>query len=128
MTTVIDNLPGLPDYRQITTLDGRDYVLRFLFNEREGKWYMSVSDESDDNIVHGVKIVPLVSLLRKVTDDRKPAGLLMARDLTAVDADFSSGEKVFDLDPGLDELGERVEIVYFASDELVSIEEATEPA
>lgn len=121
MSEIIDTSIELNDYRQVTTLDGRDYILRFLFNEREGKWYLSVSDESDVPIVNGVKIVPLISLLRKVKDSRKPPGLLMARDLTAADAAFDAGEKVVDLDPGLNDLGEggRVRLFYFTADELV---------
>lgn len=121
MSEIIDNSTELNDYRQVTTLDGRDYVLRFLFNQREGKWYMSMADESDVSIVHGVKIVPLISLLRKVKDERKPPGLLMARDLTAADVDFSAGEKVVDLDPGLNDLGAGVLLFYFLENELVEL-------
>jgi hypothetical protein len=117
MPEILDTSIELSDYRQVTTLDGRDYTLRFLFNQREGKWYMSLSDESDDSIVHGVKIVPLISLLRKVTDARRPPGVLMARDTTAADIDFGAGEKVADLDPGLNDLGARVLLFYFPEDE-----------
>lgn len=126
MSQIIDTSIELNDYRQVTTLDGRDYVLRFLFNEREDKWYLSVADESDVSIVHGIKIVPLVSLLRKVTDARRPPGVLMARDMTGADVDFSAGEKIVDLDPGLNDLGGRVLLFYFAEDELVDISAITE--
>ncbi len=125
MSEIVDTSIELPNYRQVTTLDGQDYVLRFLFNQREGKWYLSVSDQSDLPIVYGVKIVPLISLLRKVRDPRKPPGLLMARDLTAAEADFSAGEKIADLDPGLNELGARVKLFYFVADELVPLATVT---
>lgn len=121
MSETIDTSTELNDYRQVTTLDGRDYVLRFNFNQREGKWYLSIGDERDVNIVHGIKVVPLVSLLRKVKDARKPPGLLMARDLTASDAAFELGEKIIDLDPGLNDLGGRVALFYFLEDELVPV-------
>lgn len=124
MSQILDTSTDLSDYRQVTTLDGVDFVLRFLFNEREGKWYLSLADADDVSIVHGVKIVPLISLLRKVTDARRPAGLLMARDLTGPDVDFAAGQKVLDLDPGLTDLGAggRVRLFYFTADELVDVE------
>jgi len=106
------------DYRQTTTLEGRDFILRFLWNQREGTWFFSLFDSQEDPIVEGVKVVVGFPLLRLVTDDRKPPGVLLAVDTTAPVPDRAEGEKVLALDPGIDELGERVLLLYFPTDEL----------
>lgn len=119
MSEVLNNAIDLNDYTQVTTLDGKDYLLRFMFNDREGKWYMHLHDEDDVPIVQGVKVVPGISLLRKVVDSRRPAGVLIARDLTVREVTaFGGGEQVLEEDPGLTDLGENVRIYYFPEDEL----------
>ncbi len=45
----------------------------------------------------------------------------MAFDLTSTDVDISAGEKILALDPGLNELGERVALLYFPSAEVTAL-------
>lgn len=108
-------------YSQTTTLDGQDYVFRFLWNQREGTWFFSLFDADEDPIVEGLKVVVNLPLLRLVTDERKPPGVLLAVDTTAPEVDRSAGEKVLALDPGLEELGERVLLLYFSEAEIESL-------
>lgn len=118
MSQLIPTSTVLTDYRQTTTLDGRDYILRFLFNQREGLWFFSMFDEEEDPIVEGLKVVVEHSLLRLITDPRKPPGLLVASDDTAREPE--EGQKILALDPGLGELGERVVLLYFTEAELAA--------
>ena len=42
---LVPTRPGVPDYSQRTSLDGRTYLLTFRWNEREeSAWYLSLAD------------------------------------------------------------------------------------
>jgi hypothetical protein len=93
---------------QKTRLDGRDYVLRLSYNEREERFYLSILDEEETPLVEGLKLIPNWPLLRHYRyDPRLPPGELMATDLT--------GNLT---PPTIDELGEgrRVELSYFSTE------------
>lgn len=100
-----------PDRTLRTRLDGRDFLLRLVWNGRESRWYMTVSDSGGTVLVSGVKVLANWPLL-STTDDQPyrrwnpdlPPGDLIAVDLT------TDGTP-----PGIDELGEgkRVEMTYF---------------
>lgn len=103
--------PDAPDRTMRTRLDGRDFLLRLVWNGRESRWYLTVSGSSGDVLVAGVKVVanwPLLSTTEgqpyRRWDPDLPPGDLMAVDLT------QDGTP-----PGIDELGEgkRVELTYF---------------
>lgn len=99
-----------PYYSQRTRLDGRDYVLRFAYNERESRWYLSLLDESESPIILGIKLVANYSLLYPYRyDPRVPPGEINVADLTG---DGSP--------PTLLELGEgkRCELLYWTRAEL----------
>lgn len=122
MPQVIPTSTELSDYTQVTTLDGRSYILRFLFNQREDRWYLNLSDADGVSIVDGIKIVVGFFLLRRVTDARRPPGRLIAKDLTARDADdIAAGDKILELDPGLTDLGARVKLLYLEESELAAL-------
>lgn len=121
MSLRIPTSTTFPFYSQTTTLDGQDYVFRFLWNQREGTWFFSLLDADEDPIVEGLKVVVNLPLLRLVTDERKPPGVLLAVDTTAPEVDRTAGEKVLALDPGLEELGERVLLLYFSEAEIESL-------
>jgi hypothetical protein len=73
---VLPTVPGLGEYEQETELDGRVYVLRFSWDARIARWLMGVYAEDGSAIRAGIVLVPMVSLLRRVADARKPRGLL----------------------------------------------------
>jgi hypothetical protein len=99
--------PAMSNYRQRTTLDGQQFVLRFRWNVRGSYWSMDVHDVDDVPLASGVKVVPGIPLLRLVTDRRRPPGAIMAVDFTG------RGEA-----PGLTELGRGVVLYYFDEEEL----------
>lgn len=121
MSQSVPTSTTLSDYFQTTSLDGRDYVFRFLYNEREGSWFFSLFDQDGDPIVQSIKVIVQLPLLRLVTDERKPPGVLLALDTQAPETDFSSSTKSLALDPGLFELGERVVLLYFPEAEVESL-------
>lgn len=92
---------GVPHFVLQTQLDGETFELRIHWNEREEAWYLEIADVDGVTIVASRKLVADWSLMHRVADARKPLGELLVVDLT--------GEGV---DPGLNDLGERVELNY----------------
>lgn len=117
MSVTIPTSTELVNYIQTTSLDGRDYILRFLFNRRDQRWRVSFLDQDESPIRFGVKVVADSPLLRRETDDRRPKGILLAKDLTAVDVVRATGGKLAAIDPSVDELGDRVKLIYFTEAE-----------
>lgn len=93
----------VPLYTERVTLDGQEYVFRFDWNGREGRWYFDIGDINENWIVTGVKIVCNWPLLRRLVDPRKPPGSLLAVDFSGL-----GGEP-----PSLPDLGRRVKLIYF---------------
>lgn len=107
-------IPVLEDnfrWVQETTLDGVRFLLHFSWNEREGAWYVSLHDVDDNPIATGARIVANWFLfLRKVDTEVVPAGRFFVADTTG------SG-----VDPGKDELGERVKLIYIEAEDAAAI-------
>jgi len=111
---IIPTSPGAAYYSEKTRLDGRDYILRFAWNQREERWYFSLFDEEEQPIIQSVKVICNWPFLRYYrSDPRVPPGELMATDLTGNNTP-----------PGFEELGEgrRVEFVYVPSEDLQAVE------
>jgi hypothetical protein len=87
---------------QITTLSGRDYEILYRFNQREGRWYLTIRSVAGEVIQGPVKIVADWPLIYPGQDLPLPPGTLIAIDTTG------QGK-----DPGLAELGGRVLMFYF---------------
>lgn len=85
-----------------TQLDGRDYVITLQWNQRMRRWCMDIADQDSVMIAAGVVLVVDFPLLSLVTDERKPPGSLAILDLQSPR-----------VDPGLDTLGIRHQLVYW---------------
>lgn len=94
-------------YQQVTTLDGVDFVLTFALNLRDSYWYVDVADQDGVPIATGIKIVVNWDLLRRCIDERRPKGQLIAIDTTGQG-----------LDPGPDDFGTRVQLLYLSEAEV----------
>ena len=116
MPQIIPTSITLSEYTQATSLDGRSYVFRFLHNPRLDRWSFDLLDQDEDPIATGRRVVCEYDLLQGVADERKPQGVIMARDLTA--PDFSP--KILSQDPGLRDLGDRVKLTYFTEAEVAA--------
>lgn len=101
---------AVPDYLARTRLDGREFLFRFLWSEREGRWTFDLYDDAEALILAGVRVVANWPLLRFYKHDpRVPQGDLRAIDLTP------DGTP-----PGFKDLGigRRCELTYFQADDL----------
>ncbi len=74
-------------YQQVTTLDGRDYVMTFSLNLRDGRWYLDLADQDAVMIAPNIPLVINWDLLRRVLDPRRPPGKLVCVDPTGKDQD-----------------------------------------
>jgi len=98
---IVPTSTEIAHYTQRTVLDGTSFQLEFIFNEREGSWYLSILSEEGDDLIMGIKIVADWPLLRRQQREDTPPGELIALDTT--------GEG---LDPGFADLGGRVILLY----------------
>lgn len=101
---LIPTSPGTPYFTQKTRLDGRDFILKFSYNQREERYYLSIYDEQEEPLLMGLKLVANWPLLRRYRwNPALPPGEIWVMDLT--------GEGT---PPTLDELGEgrRCELTY----------------
>jgi hypothetical protein len=95
---------GVPYYTITIKLDGREFGLRFAWNQREERWYMDIRDDTGEALAVGVKVIANWPLLRgSQFDTRLPPGVFMAFDLTQ----DGSPPGFYDLEPG-----RRVELSY----------------
>ncbi len=109
-TFVIPTTPGVPYYTQRTKLDGRDYNLRFAWNQRAERWTLDILDEAAVPIVSGIKLVTNFPLLRSYQwDPDVPPGKLLVMTLTQ----DRSPPGFYDLG-----IGRRCELTYFSATEL----------
>lgn len=77
---------------QLTQLDGREYLLRFFWSERESCWYLSVYDQDEHPLALGVKLVVGWPILKRFIDARLPPGLLMVADLSNTSRELEQPE------------------------------------
>ena len=100
--------PDLNAFEQRIQLDGEYYTSRFRWNPRAERWYLDLLSGDGDPIVNGIALVvgvPLTMHLRTLTG--MPPGAFVC-----VDTDKLGN------DPGFDELGVRVKLVYLTADEV----------
>lgn len=96
------------------TLDGAEYLISLAWNQREGKWYLALSDSEGTPILSGVKVVadfPLLTLAKH--DSACPPGEILASD--------TSGQG---LDPFYDDMSgdsPRVILMYATKDEVAAL-------
>lgn len=91
-----------PHSELVVKLDGANYVLTLRWNARALAWFLDVANEDGDLLAAGRKVVVDWPILgRNETDPALPQGYLWAVD--------TSGQQ---LDPTLDDLGTRVQLVY----------------
>ncbi len=108
MATFIPFVPGMVNYRLVTTIDGVTYIFDTRWNARDAAWYFDLLEEDETPIIYGVKVVLGTYLGRRSTHSFFRGGVLAAWD--------TSGQ---DLDAGIDDLGSRVQLVHYSALEVV---------
>lgn len=99
-----------PRFTFACELEGVSYTFAFRWNDRDGGWYMEISDATGDPIVSGIKVVIGILLLGRATSKLLPPGDLLAIDTAATNTD-----------PGFEDIGRRVQITYFTAAELGAV-------
>lgn len=100
-TWIIPTLADTEFYTERVELDGVVFALTFAWNTREEKWYLSIADADGVALASGIKIVADWPLFQSVSNTDMPKGMMIANDTSGAG-----------LDPGLDELGGRVLLMY----------------
>jgi hypothetical protein len=118
MYSLIDTEAAETDtlFEQSVQLDGREYLLRFIWSTRETCWYVNFYDQDFNGLALGIKLVlwgqtesikDQPGLLRRFQDPRIPPGKLLCSDLSDKSMDIVSKE----------ELGSRVVLLYISADD-----------
>ena len=92
-----------PLYTERVILDGREYLLRFDWNEREKRWRLDIGNIQEEWLAVGIKIVADFPLLRRFRSEAMPPGQLIAKDFSP-----QGGES-----PAFLDLGRRVRLIYY---------------
>lgn len=109
MPAALPIVPSVPNYRFSTSLDGTQYVFDVRWNARAESWYLDISDESDEIIARGLRMVLGAALGSRSADPRFPAGVLIMFD------NEGTGR-----DAGFDDMGTRVSLLFYTAAELAA--------
>lgn len=110
MPLIVPVFPGEPLYKERVRLEGRDYVFRFDWSNREQRFYISIFDQDETPLLLGAKVIANWGLLtRSHYNPDLPPGELIPLDLE------QGGTP-----PTFRDFGTRVRLFYYASDEDVS--------
>ena len=101
-TRALPNRTDLASYSFTTDLEGTTYVFDFYWNDRAVGWFFNIKDSASNYILAGVRVVLGFPLAGRSGKSTMPPGVLMAVDTT--------GQNI---EPGLNDLGGRVQLLYF---------------
>jgi hypothetical protein len=106
--SLIIPVPRGATYHDIqVTLEGENYTLEFRWNERIAAWFITVLDAEAENILLGSVRVVCSWPLWAYRAERLPRGLFFAVDTAGNNED-----------PGLNDFGDRVQLLYKTAAEL----------
>lgn len=108
MVVEIPITSAVANYDFKTTLEGLVYSFRMQWNQRFNRWVMSLSDGNDQPLIQGVPVLSGPIVLEQYVTEGLPPGAILFLD--------TSGENI---DPGRDDLGDRVRMFYITSDDEV---------
>lgn len=91
----------LPIYHYTVTLDGTTYQLRYTWNDRMSKWFVSVSDAGGTALIDNVPLVANWPIIDRFRVLGQPLGSLVVFD-----------SSLQNLDPARFDLGDRVRMFY----------------
>lgn len=108
---VVPASQDLFDYTERVELDGEKYELRFRWNERAESWFVDIFDAVGTAILYGRRVV----VDSRLTGQHKHVDGVMPGEFTAFDTTARRE------DAGLNELGDRVLLLYFDSTEVFTL-------
>lgn len=101
----ISDAATLGNFYQTVTLEGVDYQLDFVWNDRESFWYVSIKDDEGNERRSGLKAVCNFPITRHWKESNRPPGQFIFLDTREIP-----------VDPGLDELGVEIPLTYDESE------------
>lgn len=107
MALEIPIVADVPDFDFQVDLDGATYTIALAWNERDAAWYLTLQTAEEETILASRKVVIDLPLWSRFKDPRLPPGVLLAIDTTGAG-----------LDAGLDDLGRRVQLLYYSATEI----------
>jgi hypothetical protein len=110
MAVNISLTPGLPFFDLQMTLDDVAYTLQFRWNVRCERWFMDILDEQASTLLQAGICLVADFPLTAVRTGRTPPGIFVALDTSGAG-----------LDPTIDDLGTRVQLIYFTEEEIAPI-------
>lgn len=114
MPSVIPLRSDLPHFDLDAELEGTSYALEFYWNTRESCWYLHFFvGHNREHILSSVKAVVDQPLGFRYKLPKMPKGCLMLTDTTGEQRD-----PVWSNDTQRSDLGDRVQLLYFASTEM----------
>lgn len=107
---ILPFVPSVPYYRFRTSIENVAYIFDVRWNVRDAAWYFDLLETDETPIALGVKIVLGMSLARRIKHPLFRNGTLVAID--------TSGKL---REPGLDDLGTRVQIRYYTVYDIIAV-------
>lgn len=69
------DVPDMNDSICTQSIDGKEYGLRFTYNEKFDYWSFGLYDENEEPIIAMTRIVPNFPLCHFIADERMPDGI-----------------------------------------------------
>lgn len=113
---MVVEIPLTSDFSSVqfqTILELQVYGFKFEWNQRYERWSMSLYDSNDQPLIQAVPVMSGPDVLEQYVYDGMPPGKLVFAD--------TSGENI---DPGRQDLGDRVRLFYITSDDDILAEDA----
>lgn len=107
MPKILPLTPSLPNYQAGLSVGTTQYLINVRWNGREEKFYMDVLDQDGNAIRSGMALVLGTFIGRQEASADFPPGAFVLVDTS------NEGR-----DPGIDDLGARVQVYHFDEDEL----------
>lgn len=104
----IDTFTNERDFSEFVPLEGREFLFRIYWADREACFYLNIADQDETPLATGIKLVVGWPLLRRFVDARLPPGLFMCVDMSGAGAEIATPL----------ELGYRVPLLYVTSDDV----------
>lgn len=83
-----------PDHEFPIDLDGKTYLLRFIFNFRSLRWSMNVSTEPGELLIAGIPLTTLSDLLGRFVNPDLPPGIFFIQDISGNRLEMTSQESL----------------------------------
>ena len=84
-TLKLPTFPAQPDHRYDLTLDGQSITIEWHYNARAERWSVNLFDVTGAPIRHGVRLVIIDDLLKRVALETSLPGTLTVVDTTGAD-------------------------------------------